>query len=156
MRTEVMCGAHAHRSQCSQSGSSERAAVSKRDLFRFRQPQLVHRQYSVVAISATRTTSTSISRGIDRLDRSLMSLEDAAATDPPARDRHDTAAGDGAATGGEPGAAAATEGLLDAVRAVVQQELRAALTDSGRGPGDVPDATSSATPPASVGDTGEE
>ena len=30
MRTEVMYGAHAHRSQCSQSGSSEQAAASKR------------------------------------------------------------------------------------------------------------------------------
>ena len=81
-----------------------------------------------------------------------MSLDGTA--DPAARDGHGSVEG-GGVTGGETGATAESDGLLDALRAVVQQELRAALTSPAPGGRDTGES-SAATPPASAGDTGEE
>ena len=86
-----------------------------------------------------------------------MSLD--GAPDPRARDGRGTTTSDDAATREGPGTTDATPGLLDAVRTVVQQELRAALTNSASRSvtdGDDPGATATAASPATEGDTGEE
>ena len=89
-----------------------------------------------------------------------MSLD--GAPDPPPPDAGDTdrpARGDGGAAEGSGTTATATEteGLLGAVRAVVQQELRAALSNAGTGASvDDSGSTSTAAPPVSAEHSGED